>query len=412
MHVPTLIEHKRDGGVFQAAEIDFLVTGLTDGTIPDAQWSALAMAIYFRGMTAEETWALTRAMRDSGSTLDYGSAAHPPIVDKHSTGGVGDKVSLILAPLLACDALWVPMISGRGLGITGGTLDKLESIPGFNVRLPEAALLPQLQTLGVFMAGQTDRLCPADRRLYSLRDVTATVPSQPLIVASIMSKKLAENLDRLVLDVKFGKGAFMKTRPEAENLANAMIAVGQLAGVDCQAQLHPMDEPLGHAVGHALEVQECLEVLQGNGPSDLINLTLDLAQAVSQKPREQLRQWLNDGTAFRKFCQLVEAQGGHADDLTHLTSRIHRAPVCQEIRAPHSGILRAFNAEIMGRACLALGGGRAKITDQIDYAVGFDQIAKCGTTLQTSQPLCRLHARTPAAAEAARRQILSAVEIV
>ena len=202
-HVPSLIEHKREGGAFAAHEIDFLVTGLTNGEIPDYQWSALAMAIYFRGMSAEETWQLTRAMRDSGTVIQY-PAGHPPIVDKHSTGGVGDKVSLVLAPLLACDNLWVPMISGRGLGITGGTLDKLESIPGFNTRLAEADLIPQLEKIGVFMAGQTDRLCPADRKLYSLRDVTGTVPSQPLIVASIMSKKLAENLDRLVLDVKFG----------------------------------------------------------------------------------------------------------------------------------------------------------------------------------------------------------------
>ena len=411
MHVPTLIEKKRDGRTLEPAEIDFLVAGLTDGTIPDAQWSALAMAIYFKGMTAGETWALTRAIRDSGSTLDYGTAPHPPIVDKHSTGGVGDKVSLILAPLLACDDLWVPMVSGRGLGITGGTLDKLESIPGFQVRLPESALLPQLQSIGVFMAGQTDTFCPADRRLYSLRDVTATVPSQPLIVASIMSKKLAENLDRLVLDVKFGHGAFMKTRAEAESLASAMIEVGKLAGVACTARLNPMNEPLGHAVGHALEVKECLDVLQGAGPEDLIKITLDLAQAVSTQSREQLHRWLKDGTAHQKFLQLVEIQGGNAGDLPHLTSRIHRAPVCIEVPAPNSGVIDAINADGIGRACLALGGGRSKVEDTIDYSVGFDQFAKCGQTIQASQPLCRIHARGQQDAEEASCRVLAAVSI-
>ena len=412
MHIPSLIEKKRDGGVLEPAEIDFLVAGLTDGSIPDAQWSALAMAIYFKGMTAGETWALTRAMRDSGSTLNYGSAPHPPIVDKHSTGGVGDKVSLILAPLLACDDLWVPMVSGRGLGITGGTLDKLESIPGFQVRLPESALLPQLQAIGVFMAGQTDTFCPADRRLYSLRDVTATVPSQPLIVASIMSKKLAENLDRLVLDVKFGHGAFMKTRAEAESLASAMIEVGKLAGVHCTAQLNPMNEPLGHAVGHALEVQECLDVLQGAGPEDLINITLDLAQAVSTQPRAHFQRWLSDGTAHQKFLQLVEFQGGSISDLTLLTTRIHRAPVCIDLPSPHSGVLKTVNADGIGRACLALGGGRSNVEDTIDYSVGFDQFAKCGQPIQTGQTLCRIHARTPLDGEEAARRVIASIRIL
>ncbi|MDB6071202.1 MAG: deoA, partial [Verrucomicrobiales bacterium] len=213
MHVPSLIARKRDGGVLTGPEIDFLVAGLTDGTIPEYQWSALAMAVFFRDMNAEEKWSLTRAMRDSGDVLDFGPpGTRPPVVDKHSTGGIGDKTSLVLAPLLACDGLWVPMISGRGLGITGGTLDKLESITGFRVGLDTDEMMSQIRRLGVFMAGQTPRLCPADRKLYALRDVTGTVPSIALITASIMSKKLAEGLDRLVLDVKFGSGAFMKTR--------------------------------------------------------------------------------------------------------------------------------------------------------------------------------------------------------
>ncbi len=410
MHIPSLIEHKREGGAFTTEEIQFLITGLTTGSIPDYQWSALAMAIYFRGMTPEETWALTQAMRDSGTVLDYGPE-HPLIVDKHSTGGVGDKVSLVLAPLLACAGHWVPMISGRGLGITGGTLDKLESIPGFNTRLAESNLLPQLQRIGVFMAGQTDCLCPADRKLYSLRDVTGTVPSQPLIVASIMSKKLAENLDRLVLDVKFGTGAFMKTRPEAQSLADALAAVAALAGVQFTAQLNPMDEPLGHAVGNALEVAECVETLRGNGPADLENLTLDLATALTETPRAQLQGWLHDGTAYAKFSQLVAAQGGDLEALSTLTSIAHPAPIIQDVLAPHSGVLMRFDAQRVGRACVTLGGGRALATDAIDYAVGFDQIMKCGQPITTGTPLCRLHARTPAAAAAAQQQILQAVTI-
>ncbi len=410
MHVPTLIEHKREGGAFSAAQIDFLIAGLTDGSIPEYQWSALAMAIYFRGMTAEETWQLTRAMRDSGTVIQYPDG-HPPIVDKHSTGGVGDKVSLILAPLLACDGLWVPMISGRGLGITGGTLDKLESIPGFKTRLAEADLIPQLQQIGVFMAGQTDRLCPADRKLYSLRDVTGTVPSQPLIVASIMSKKLAENLDRLVLDVKFGSGAFMKTRPEAQSLADAMAAVAQLAGVEFTAQLNPMDEPLGQAVGNALEVHECLETMQGRGPADLENLTLTLAEALTKTPRTQLQRWLHDGTAYAKFQQLVSAHGGNPADLETLVSKIHPAPCIVEVLAPVGGTLRRFDALTVGRACVALGGGRAKATDAIDFAVGFDAMAKCGQVISQGDRLCRVHARTAEAAAEAQQQILAAVTI-
>ncbi len=409
-HVPTLIEHKREGGAFTAEQIDFLISGLTDGSIPEYQWSALAMAIYFRGMTAEETWHLTRAMRDSGTVIQYPDG-HPPIVDKHSTGGVGDKVSLILAPLLACDGLWVPMISGRGLGITGGTLDKLESIPGFNTRLAEAELIPQLQKIGVFMAGQTDRLCPADRKLYSLRDVTGTVPSQPLIVASIMSKKLAENLDRLVLDVKFGSGAFMKTRPEAQSLADAMAAVAKLAGVEFTAQLNPMNEPLGHAVGNALEVHECLETMRGHGPKDLEDLTLTLAEALTETPRAKLQSWLHDGTAYAKFEQLVTAHGGNPEDLATLVAEIHRAPHIIEVLAPSSGTLSRFDALTVGRACVALGGGRAKATDAIDFAVGFDALAKCGQTLRQGDRICRIHARTAEAAAAAQEQILSAISI-
>src|SRR6476620_10922724 len=257
-------------------EIEFLITGFVSGAIADYQMSAWARAVFFQGMTAEETRHLTTAMMESGSVLTYPKTS-PPKVDKHSTGGIGDKTSLILAPLLACDENWVPMISGRGLGITGGTLDKLESIPAFNIHIYERRALTQLKSIGVFMIGQTADFCPADKKLYALRDVTATVPSQPLIVASIMSKKLAESLDRLVLDVKFGSGAFMKTRAEAESLAAALSAVGRVMGVQTSHLLTPMDEPLGRSVGNAHEVAECVAALQGQGPADLVDLTLTLS---------------------------------------------------------------------------------------------------------------------------------------
>src|SRR5438105_11139211 len=283
MHIPSLIEKKRDGHELSSDEIESLISDFTSGEIPEYQMSAWAMAVFFRGMTPAETQHLTEAMMNSGRVLKYPKNS-PPKIDKHSTGGVGDKVSLVLAPLLACDQAWVPMISGRGLGITGGTLDKLESIPGFNVNLNEKRALKQLDKIGVFMIGETEDICPADKKLYSLRDVTGTVPSQPLIVASIMSKKLAENLDRLVLDVKFGSGAFMKTRGQAEQLAASMVSVGELMGVQMSHLFSPMDEPLGRAVGNALEVAECVEILQGSGPNDVVKLIIDLAETVADAP--------------------------------------------------------------------------------------------------------------------------------
>ena len=266
--------------------------------------SAFAMAVYFKGMNTNETTELTRAMLESGESLAHPYKGTRTVVDKHSTGGIGDKVSLVLAPLLACDAnLIVPMISGRGLGITGGTLDKLESIPGFNVNLSKEDALIQLESIGAVMMGQTAEIAPADKKLYALRDVTATVPSEPLIVASIMSKKLAESLDRLVLDVKFGSGAFMKTKDQAKSLGNAMQSVGQLMGVETHIKINPMDEPLGHTVGNALEVSEAIATLQGKGPADLIDITLDLATTLSTQSREKLFEWLCKGKAYKKFLE-------------------------------------------------------------------------------------------------------------
>lgn len=399
MHVPSLIEKKRDGGTLSDAEIRDLIASFTSGEMPDYQMSALAMAIYFRGMSAEETASLTRAMLESGEVLSYPDSA-PRVVDKHSTGGIGDKVSLVLAPLLACDDLWVPMISGRGLGITGGTLDKLESIPGFRVGLSQEEALETLERIGVVMIGQTPTICPADKKLYALRDVTATVPSQPLIVASIMSKKLAESLDALVLDVKHGSGAFMKTQEDARSLGEAMRVVGEAMGVDTRVCHHPMEEPLGCAVGNALEVQEAIEVLQGGGPPDLIEVTMTLAREVASVDEAQLRAWLTDGSAWEKFRQMVECQGGDVSSLDDFT-RVHPAPVVREITADTSGTIRRVDAETVGRASLALGAGRNRAEDAIDFAVGFDQLAKVGVEIATGDVIARVHARSDeAAAEA------------
>ena len=391
MHLPSFIEKKRDGGELGAEEIAEFIRGYTSGEVPDYQAAAWAMAVYFKGMTAAETGALTQAMMHSGSVLRHPDGS-PPKVDKHSTGGIGDKVSLILAPLLACDDLWVPMISGRGLGITGGTLDKLESIPGFRVALSEEETAAQLARIGVAMIGQTANLCPADKKLYALRDVTATVPSIPLIVASIMSKKLAESLDRLVLDVKFGSGAFMQNRADAEALAAALCATGRECGVRTEAVLTPMSEPLGHTAGNALEVWESVETLQGRGPGDLVKLTLDLAERISNVPRTQLAAWLEDGTAWRKWVQLTEAQGGRAAD-TERILEIHAAPIRHVVAAPRDGTLTRMDAGLIGRACIALGGGRSKASDAIDFAVGVSGIAKIGTVVRAGEPLITIHAR-------------------
>ncbi|MEQ1858587.1 MAG: thymidine phosphorylase [Chthoniobacteraceae bacterium] len=409
MHVPTFIERKRDGHALTAEEIAEFIRGYASGEIPDYQAAAWAMAVFFRGMDPAETSALTRAMMHSGRVLAHPPGS-PPKVDKHSTGGIGDKVSLILAPLLACDGLWVPMISGRGLGITGGTLDKLESIPGFRVGLSEAESAAQLAKLGVVMIGQTADLCPADKKLYALRDVTATVPSIPLIVASIMSKKLAETLDRLVLDVKFGSGAFMQTRADAEALAAALTAVGNEMGVQTSHILTPMDEPLGRTVGNALEVAESVDTLQGRGPADLIALTLDLAERVANSPRATLTRWLEDGTAWRKFVAMVETQDGDTTKLERI-AEVHPAPIIRDVPAPHAGKITKLDAGAIGRAGVLLGAGRAKASDAVDYAVGFSAIRKIGDAVKSGEPLLRIHARDEATLAAALAQLEGALAV-
>ncbi len=409
MHVPSLIEKKRDGHALTTNEIKFVVDAFTAGDIADYQMSALAMAIFFRGMTAVETRHLTEAMMRSGRVLKY-PAESPPKIDKHSTGGVGDKVSLVLAPLLACDDVWVPMISGRGLGITGGTLDKLESIPGFNVNLDEKRALKQLEKIGVFMIGQTDDICPADKKLYALRDVTGTVPSQPLIVASIMSKKLSENLDRLVLDVKFGSGAFMKTKEQAQQLANAMKEVGESMNVKTSYLLNSMEEPLGRRVGNALEVAECVEILQGAGPSDVVELIVDLAEKVSETPRAQLEKRLQDGSAWKKFISLVYAQDGDATAVEKILDA-HPVPIVQPFPAKSAGTVKRMDAELIGRASVILGAGRQRTNDAIDFAVGFSKIKKIGETVEVDEPLFMIHARNERSIVNITALIEKAVEI-
>jgi pyrimidine-nucleoside phosphorylase len=409
MHVPSFIEAKREGRTLGADEIGEFIRGYAAGEIPDYQAAAWAMAVFFRGMNPVEISALTRAMMNSGRVLAHPPGS-PPKVDKHSTGGIGDKVSLPLAPLLACDGLWVPMISGRGLGITGGTLDKLESIPGFRVGLSEAESAAQLAKLGVVMIGQTADLCPADKKLYALRDVTATVPSIPLIVASIMSKKLAETLDRLVLDVKFGSGAFMQTRADAEALASALTAVGNEMGVQTSHLLTPMDEPLGCTVGNALEVAESVDTLQGRGPADLVTLTLDLAERVANSPRATLARWLEDGTAWKKFVAMVEAQNGDAIALERITET-HRAPIIRDLPAPQAGRIVKLDAGAIGRASVLLGAGRAKASDSVDYAVGFSAIRKVGDTVAQGEPLMRIHARNESTLSTALAQLEGALVV-
>jgi pyrimidine-nucleoside phosphorylase len=409
MHVPTLIEKKREGQELTRDEIEFLIEGFTSGEIADYQMSAWAMAVFFKGMTAVETQHLTTAMMESGNVLEYPEGS-PPKVDKHSTGGIGDKTSLVLAPLLACDNNWVPMISGRGLGITGGTLDKLESIPGFNIHIDERRARAQLKSIGVFMIGQSADICPADKKLYALRDVTGTVPSQALIVASIMSKKLAENLERLVLDVKFGSGAFMKTKKEAQQLAAAMTKVGKLMGVEVTHLLSPMDEPLGRTVGNALEVAECVELLKGGGPPDVVKLVLDLAEQVSTAKRAQLATWLQDGTAWKKFISLVYAQDGDASSLEKL-SDVHRAPVIQPFVAKSAGKVTKMDAETIGRVSLLLGGGRQTADDAIDFAVGLSGIKKVGERVEKDEPLLTVHARTDQALRLVMPLLEKAVDV-
>lgn len=408
MHIPTLIARKREGEELSKEEIRRLIEGYVSGEVEDYQMSAFAMAVFFKGMTAVETAALTQAMIASGDVFSHPEGS--VVVDKHSTGGIGDKVSLILAPLVACAGCRVPMVSGRGLGITGGTLDKLESIPGFTVGVSMDDAGEILDKLGVVMMGQTDRFCPADKKLYALRDVSGTVPSIALITASIMSKKMAETLDRLVLDVKYGTGAFMKTREDAEILAEGMRAVGKEMGVEVFAILNEMSEPTGRTVGNALEVIEALECLDGGGPADLRKVVLDLSEKIAGISRSELEGLIDDGSARRKFDELVAMQGGDPADLPRL-AEIHKAPVIREVTSENGGNVVDVDAGKIGQASLELGAGRSRAEDAVDFAVGFDRLVKSGEELEAGDTLVRIHARSEEEADSAEAKARSAISV-
>ncbi len=396
---PHVIAHKRDGLELDRGEIEAFVRGATDGSWADYQLSALLMAIFVRGMTPKETAILTEAMMNSGTIADL-SSVRAPKADKHSTGGVGDKVSIHLAPMVASCGVAVPMVSGRGLGHTGGTVDKLEAIPGFRVDLSVAQYRAQVEKIGLALVSQTDELAPADRKLYALRDVTATVESIPLICASILSKKLAEGIDVLVLDVKHGRGAFMNDAARARELALALTSVARAMGKPARAVLTAMDEPLGHAVGNALEVAECVRCLKGDGPADLMEVTyalgvqmLLLAGATKDPAaaRTQLEGSVSSGAALAKFRELVAAQGGDprvADDPAVLP----KAAIKAAVPSPASGLVQDVDAFGVALAALKLGAGRAKAEDPIDPAVGVAELVKVGQGVSQGQALCVIHA--------------------
>jgi pyrimidine-nucleoside phosphorylase len=416
--VPELIRKKRDGGQLTEREITALVRGYVDGEVPDYQMSAFAMATFFRGMKPDEVVALTLAMRDSGEVLPTGGFGGPA-VDKHSTGGVGDKVSLCLAPLVASLGVRVPMISGRGLGHTGGTVDKLESIAGFSLGLAPDALVSLVRKHGMAFGRQTDDIAPADRRLYALRDVTATVESIPLITASILSKKLAEGLDGLVLDVKVGRGAFMRTRKDATHLARSLVTVARGAGVRVSALITDMDAPLGKTIGNALETREAIDVLHGGGPEDVVALTVALAAEMlklarlvrSRRDGETLaRAALRDGRARRTFERIVEAQGGDPRVVAE-PDRLPSAPVRHVIHAAKAGFVVDLEPMALGLAAMHLGAGRRLTTDVIDPAVGLELHAQRGDQVTRGAPLVTVHAKTEADATAVEEAIVTAIRI-
>jgi len=393
-----LIKRKRDGGTLTSGEIEAFLRSYTDGEIPDYQAAALLMAIFFRGLDEAELAAWTRSMLESGVVLDL-SEIPGTKVDKHSTGGVGDKVSIALAPLVAAFGVPVPMIVGRGLGHTGGTVDKLRSIPGFSTELPIERFRLQIAELGTAIIGQTEQIAPADRRLYALRDATATVESIPLIASSILSKKLAEGSDAIVFDVKVGAGAFMKDQASARLLARTMIEIGTSLGRRVVALLTAMDQPLGRAVGNALEVREAIELLHGRGPADLERLTVELgaemlvlggAAKEMDQGRVLIRGAIGDGRGLAMLERLIEAQGGDPSVVSR-PQRLPAAPKVIGIKASRSGIVSAIHAEEVGLAAVGLGAGRARKEDSVDPAVGFVLLAKVGAEVKEGEVIAEVH---------------------
>ena len=419
MNPLSLIEAKRDGKPLSPEAILSLVQDYTAQKIPDYQMAALLMAIFFRGLSGDETRALTLAMRDSGEALKFPEDPRP-LVDKHSTGGVGDKVSLVLAPLLACLGFRVPMISGRGLGITGGTLDKLESIPGFTTSLPLPRIVQIVQSVGCIICGQTDQMVPADKALYALRDVTATVPSIPLITASILSKKLAEGISALLLDVKFGAAAFISSFEQARTLAKAMVELGRECGLNTRALLTDMNVPLGRSAGNWLEVKESVQCLDGSGPPDLVELVTDCAahllvqtqrSANLPEARARAHECLKSGQPRRKWDEMLAAQGADLEAFHRKLARDQTALVVRELTARHSGFVTRSDARVIGETIRSLGGGRLNKQTLINPEVGLDRLAKPGDEVSANSILCRLHAATAAEAEESLARLSSAFEI-
>jgi pyrimidine-nucleoside phosphorylase/thymidine phosphorylase len=413
-----VIQKKRDGGELSREEIDFFVRGYTKGEVPDYQASAFTMAVFFKGMTPAETVALTESMMRTGEVLDLHELPGPK-VDKHSTGGVGDKTSLILAPLAAACGVYVPMISGRGLGHTGGTLDKLEAIPGFDVRLSLERLREVLKQCGLGLIGQTPEIAPADRKLYALRDVTATVESLPLISASIMSKKMAEGIDALVLDVKCGDGAFLRGRDEARKLAETMVAIGRGMGKKVAALITDMDQPLGRNSGNALEVAESIETLKGRGPKDLESLSIELAawmvHLAGQAPsldaaRARVRDALASGAGLERFRKVIQLQGGDP----HVCDDLSLLPHAQEtvvVRSERDGRVARLAARAIGHAGMLLGGGRETVDAKIDPTVGFVFHKKVGDPVAGGEPIVTVHVGKASRREAALALLREAIVV-
>jgi len=417
MRAVDIIIKKRDGQELTADEIQFFVQGYTRGEIPDYQAAAWLMAVMLRGMTSRETAELTLAMAHSGQTLDLHDIA-PLVVDKHSSGGVGDKVSLVIAPLVAASGLPVGKMSGRGLGFSGGTIDKLESIRGYRVNLSVDEFRAQLKQIGIVLSGQSMDLAPADGKLYALRDVTGTVPSLPLIASSIMSKKIAAGADAIVLDVKVGRGAFMKTVDDARALAQVMVNIGRDVGRKCVALLSDMDQPLGRAVGNALEVREAIDTLHGGGPSDFREHCLIASahmlrlghKVESLAEGEKLAaQLLDSGQAWSKFVELVRAQDGDVEMIVN-PDLLSKARLVKDVLAPRSGYIAGVDAAQVGTTSVELGAGRAKKDDPIDYAVGLIVHRKVGDQVRVGEPLFTVHANDEAKLAAAEKRLLAAVE--
>jgi thymidine phosphorylase len=415
-----IILRKRDGGALTADELRTFVTGIASGEVSDAQIAAFTMATWFNGMVDDETRALTLAMRDSGRVLDW-AGLDGPVLDKHSTGGVGDLVSLVLGPLLAACGAYVPMISGRGLGHTGGTLDKLESIPGLHTALGRRQIREQVREIGIAIVGQTGELAPADRRIYAIRDVTATVSSAPLMISSILSKKLAEGLDGLVLDIKYGSGAFLDDPAEGVTLAKRMCAIAGGTGVPCNALVSSMDAPLASSAGNALEVREAIRLLRGEAANDrLYEVVITLAAELlvlgglatsSDDGRAQAKSGLETGRAAERFAAMVAAQGGPSGILEEAGKLLPQARLVRPVYPPRDGFVAAIDTLAVGNTVVRLGGGRNRPGDGIDPAVGLDRIAGPGTAVGKNDPLAVIHARDEQAWENAASALISAFSL-